>query len=94
MKFMARMVNAKEILDARPGGAVEPGWDMVSYPWPSDRFKDDRPKAVATERMLWREDYRLCAAIGHEYAIEDEPLLMTQSEFDALHAPRQTKKSR
>lgn len=84
---MAKLVNTIEIAANRPGGRLEPGWSLGTYPRVDPTRIDHRPKVVATERMLWRRDHSLACPVGEEYAEEDLPLLMTVSEFEALTAP-------
>jgi hypothetical protein len=54
-------------------------WDLKSYPYPKP--KDERPMVVATERMLWKRDGSLAAAVGKEYPAEAGPLLTTEAEW-------------
>lgn len=75
---MARIIVDTERLAAKADGR----WDLATYPRPLP--PDERPKKVATERMLWKRDGSLAAAIGKEYLVEDEPLLITHDEFVAI----------
>jgi hypothetical protein len=91
---MARLVNTIEIAQNRPTGRMEPGWSLGSYPHVDETRVDHRPKVVATERMLWRRDHSLACPEGDEYAEEDLPLLMTESEFHALNVVTKARRPR
>lgn len=91
---MAKLVNTIEIAANRPGGRMEPGWSLGTYPRVDPTRIDHRPKVVATERMLWRRDHSLACPVGEEYAEEDLPLLMTQAEFDSQSAPEPVSRPR
>ena len=73
------------IMDHPVGEPVKSdGWSVATYPAPDPTLVDDRPKEKATERLFWRSDRCLAVAPGHEYAIEDRPLLVTQAELIEL----------
>lgn len=77
---MARIIVDTDRTNARRDGR----WDMATYPRPLP--PDERPKKVATERMLWRRDGSLAAAPGREYLAADEPFLVTHVEYLAIQA--------
>lgn len=78
-----RLVNAQQINDVL--SAEWTAYDVTVQIFGPEQaalyHRDDRPQKVATERMLWRRNGSLCAAVGHEYAEEDEPLLITEREW-------------
>ncbi len=61
------------------GNPFSKPWSIGDFPKPPP--PDTRPTTVATERMLWRRDGSLAAARGHHYITEDEPLLITHTEW-------------
>lgn len=76
-----RLVNVMQNIRGQVGVPV--GWSLQSFPRPDPDKVDDREKVIATERMLWRSNATLAADVGKPYAIEDEPLLITEAEWTA-----------
>lgn len=76
-----RLVHIMENIRGSVGVPV--GWSVQTYPRPDPSRVDERTQVIAQERMLWRVDGRLAADVGKPYAIEDEPLLIPQPEWEA-----------
>lgn len=67
----------------QPSQASGLGWSLTSYPFPADEV-DDRPKAVATEKLYrrhgWADSWQLAYNTGDEYPLEEESELRTMEE--------------